>query len=149
MKQLYLFFIASILSSGTFAQAPEKISYQAVVRDVSNNLVASSTVGMQISILQGGPSGTPVYVETHTPTSNVNGLISVEIGGGSVVTGVFSDIPWRSDTFFLKTETDPTGGATYSITGTTQLISVVYSLYSKESGNSKNSNTLIYTGSGF
>ena len=85
MKKLYTFIVASLLCMSTFAQSPEMMSYQAVVRDAADNLVASSPVGMQISILQGSPSGTAEYVETHTPTSNQNGLVSIEIGNGKVI----------------------------------------------------------------
>ena len=118
------------------AQSPEKMSYQAVVRDGSNNLVKNTSVGIQISILQGSASGAPIYVETHTPTSNANGLITIEIGGGTFVSGSFATIDWSDGPYFVKTETDPAGGTSYSITGTSQLLSVPYALYAKNSGSS-------------
>jgi len=133
MKKLYSIVIAALLTASVFAQSPEKMSYQAVVRDGSNNLVVSSAVGMQISILQGSLTGPAVYVETQTPTSNVNGLVSIEIGGGTVVSGTFSTIDWANGPYYVKTETDPTGGTTYTITGTSQLISVPYALFSSKS----------------
>ncbi|WP_244954745.1 hypothetical protein [Winogradskyella helgolandensis] len=120
-----------LLSANTFAQAPEKMSYQAVVRDSGDNLVTNQAVGMQISILQGSTSGTAVYVETQAPTTNTNGLVSIEIGTGSVVSGDFSAIDWSTDSYFIKTETDPTGGTTYTITGTSELLSVPYALHAK------------------
>jgi hypothetical protein len=122
--------------STVFAQAPEKMSYQAVVRDASNALATSQAVGMQLSILQGSVTGTAVYVETQTPTTNINGLVSIEIGSGTVVTGTFNTIDWSAGPYFIKTETDPTGGTTYTITGTSQLMSVPYALYAKTSGSS-------------
>ncbi len=133
MKKLYTFIVASLLSMSTFAQAPEMMSYQAVVRDAADNLVASSPVGMQISILQGSPSGTASYVETHTTTSNQNGLVSIEIGNGTLVSGDFPTIDWANGPYFVKTETDPTGGANYTITGTSQLLSVPYALHAMNS----------------
>lgn len=117
----------------TFSQIPEKMSYQAVVRNASGELVKSSPVGMKISILQGSESGTAVYVETHIKTTNVNGLVTLEIGGGTLVTGTFAGIDWSTGIYFLKTETDPTGGSNYTITGTNQILSVPYSLYAKTS----------------
>jgi len=89
---------------------------------------------MQINILQGSANGSAVYVETQTPTSNANGLVSLEIGGGTLVTGTFETIDWANGPFYIKTETDPTGGTSYSITGTNQLLSVPYALFSANAG---------------
>ena len=134
MKKLYTILAALFLTASAFAQAPEKMSYQAVVRDSGDALVTSQPVGMQISILQTTATGTAVYVETQTPTTNVNGLVSLEIGTGSVVSGDFTTIDWSTDSYFIKTETDPAGGTTYTITGTSQLMSVPFALYAKTSG---------------
>jgi hypothetical protein len=134
-KKLITICAAILMTAAVFAQAPEKMSYQAVIRDGSNNLVSLTAVGMQISILQGSASGTAVYVETQTPTSNANGLVSIEIGAGTVVSGNFTTIDWANGPFFVKTETDPTGGNSYSITGTSQLLSVPYALYAATAGN--------------
>jgi hypothetical protein len=112
------------------AQPPQKMSYQAIVRDATNKLVINHQVGMQVSILQGSASGTAVYTEIQTPTSNANGLVSIEIGGQ---TG-FDAINWSAGPYFIKTETDPAGGTSYSITGISQLLSVPYALYAEKSG---------------
>jgi hypothetical protein len=121
-----------------WAQAPEKMSYQAVIRNSSNALVSNQAVGMRISILQGSVSGNAIYVEIYNPNpiTNINGLVSVEIGGGVPVSGNFSNIDWSNGPFFIKTETDPLGGTNYSISGTSQLLSVPYALYAKSSGSS-------------
>jgi len=103
------------------------MSYQAVVRDATDNLVTNTNIGMQISILKGSATGTVVYVETQTPTTNANGLITIEIGSGIG----FDTINWANGQYFIKTETDPTGGTNYTITGTSQLLSVPYALHSK------------------
>jgi Protein of unknown function (DUF1566) len=116
------------LSSMAFAQAPEKMSYQAVVRDADNLLVVNQMIAMQISILQ---SSTAVYVETHSPTTNANGLVSLEIGNGTVVSGNFASIDWANGTYFIKTETDLAGGTNYTITATSQFLSVPYALHAK------------------
>src|SRR5574344_3046281 len=104
MKKIITICAALIMTASVFAKSHEKMSYQAVVRDGSNNLVTSSAVGMQLSILQGSASGTAVYVETQIPTTNANGLVSIEIGGGTVVTGDFTTIDWGSNLYFIKTE---------------------------------------------
>ena len=128
MKKIYSILAGVLLTASVFAQAPQKMSYQAVIRNSSNALITSTPVGMQISILQGSSTGTAVYVETQTPSTNANGLASVEIGGGTVVFGNFSTINWANGPYFIKTETDPTGGTAYTINGTNELMSVPYAL---------------------
>ena len=135
MKNNYAILVALFIVATTFAQAPEKMSYQAIVRDATGNLVTSQSVRMQISILQTTASGTAVYVETQTPTTNINGLATLEIGAGTPVTGTFAGIDWSTGTYFIKTETDLTGGTNYSITGTSQLLSVPYALHAKIADN--------------
>lgn len=129
-----VFVMALVSMQNVTAQAPQKMSYQAVVRNSNNELVTSKPVTMRISILQGSATGAPVYVETQTPTTNANGLASLEIGGGTVVTGTVAGINWAAGSYFIKTETDPTGGTSYTITGASQLLSVPYALFSA-SGN--------------
>jgi hypothetical protein len=116
------------------AQAPQKMSYQAVVRTSANELVTSKPVGMRLSILQGAATGSAVYVETQTPTTNANGLVTLEIGGGTIVSGTMAGINWATNTYFIKTETDPAGGSNYTISGASQLLSVPYALFAA-SGN--------------
>jgi hypothetical protein len=128
MKKIYSILAGLLLTASVFAQAPQKMSYQAVIRNSSNALITSTPVGMQISVLQGSLTGTAVYVETQTPSTNANGLVSVEIGSGTVVSGNFSTINWDNGPYFIKTETDPTGGTVYSIVGTNELMSVPYAL---------------------
>ncbi len=129
-------FTALLLPTQASSQAPDRLSYQAVIRNNSNVLVTNQSVGMRISILQGAANGTPVYVETQTQSTNVNGLISLEIGGGTVVSGSMGTIDWANGPYFVKTETDPSGGTNYTIDGTTQLLSVPYALYAANSGSS-------------
>ncbi len=131
MKKLFALLVVTTLAVTALAQSPQRISYQAVVRNNSGVLMANQSAGMKISILQGSAAGTPVYVETHTTTTNANGLATIEIGGGTIVSGTFAAIDWASGTYYIKTETDPAGGTSYTITGTSQILSVPYALYSK------------------
>lgn len=132
MRKLFSILVAVLLTASVFAQSPQKMSYQAVIRNISNTLVTNATVGMRISIIQGSATGAVVYTETQTPTTNANGLVSIEIGGGIG----FDAINWAAGSFFIITETDPTGGTNYTIVGTSQLLSVPYALYAKLSGSS-------------
>ncbi|PLW91737.1 MAG: hypothetical protein C0592_14345, partial [Marinilabiliales bacterium] len=129
VKAVLTFVTIVLFSLSIFAQSPEKISYQAVIRNASDQLVSNTNVGIQISILQGSSSGTPVFVERHFPTTNINGLVSLEIGDGALVSGNLSTIDWANGPYFLKAETDLNGGSTYTISGTTQLLSVPYALH--------------------
>ena len=106
MKKLFFSLIKLASTLSAIAQAPEKIKYQAVVRDANNELVSSQTIGMRISILQDSITGNLVYVETQNPTTNSLGLISLEIGSGTVVSGDFGVIDWHNHDYFLKMETD-------------------------------------------
>lgn len=135
MKRIFTIVATLLIIASVWAQSPEKMSYQAVIRDANNALVTNQALGMQISILQGSATGMSVYAETQTPMTNTNGLVSLEIGTGSVVSGNFSTIDWASNTYYIKTETDPSGAADYTITGTSQLMSVPYALHAKTAEN--------------
>ncbi len=115
------------------AQAPQRISYQAVVRDAAEALLTNTTVGMRISILQGSGSGPSQYTETHVSQSNSNGLVTFEIGAGTVVSGDLNGIDWADGPYFILSETDPDGGSDYSIAGTSQLLSVPYAFFAANS----------------
>jgi len=130
MKKIVTMLLAVLLTAQMFAQSPHKMSYQAIVRDAGNMLIMNSPVSMKISILQGSVSGAVVYTETQNVTTNVNGLVSIDIGSGVG----FDTIQWANGPYFIKTETDPTGGTNYSISGTSQLLSVPYALYAASGG---------------
>lgn len=119
-----------LLGLFSFSQAPAYMSYQSVIRNSSNMLIINTAVTVRVSILQGSSSGTAVYVETHTPTTNPNGLASLSIGAGNLVSGSFTGINWENGPYFIKTEIDPTGGTAYTIAGTKELMSVPYALFS-------------------
>ncbi len=118
----------------SFGQAPQLLSYQAVVRNSSNQLVVNQSVGVKISIIQYDPLGIAVFEESQTTTTNSNGLISIQIGANEY--GFFAAIDWAHGPYYIKTEIDPLGGTNYTITSTTQLLSVPYALYAETSGSS-------------
>jgi|GEM_PF-714195 len=134
MKNLYATIIAVFLLLAVSAQSPQKLSYQAVVRNAAGKLLQNTGVGIRISILQGSANGSVVYTETHQAVTNINGLVSVEIGGGTT-TGNFAGINWTNGPYFLRSETDPSGGTSYSISGVSQLLSVPYALHALTAGN--------------
>lgn len=142
-KILLMFWILSGLFMG-LSQAPEKMSYQAIVRNGSGQLLINQGIAIKVSLLQGSPAGTLVYSERLTGNTNANGLISMEIGTGTVLSGVFSSIDWTLGNYYLKTETDPSGGTNYTIAGTSQLLSVPYAMYAKSAGGGGGSFSIPY-----
>src|SRR6185295_11883697 len=99
-----LFIGAATLSE---AQAPQGVSYQAVIRDGSGVIMNNQAVTMRFTIHQNTSSGTTVYQETHAVSTNAYGLVTAVLGGGSVVTGTFNTIDWLGDDYYLQVEVDP------------------------------------------
>lgn len=124
MKKLFTLIAASLIVVMLFAQSPEKMNFQAVVRDNNNNLITNTVVGIRISILQ---NSIPVYFETQRPVTNSNGLITIAFGGEAG----FNKIDWANGPYFIKSEIDPKGGTNYTITGTSQLMSVPYAFHAQ------------------
>jgi len=123
-----------LTSNIVLGQSPNKISYQAIIRNNSNALVVSSPVSVRISILQGSASGTAVFIETHAITTNSSGFVNFKIGEGTNILGALSLIDWSNGSYYLKTEVDFLGGTNYVTMGASQLLSVPFALYS-ENGN--------------
>lgn len=130
MRKLLTLFFFLIVFVEAMAQVPQKISYQAVVRNSSNALIVNQTIGLRVSVIQGSAIGTAVYVERQSPVTNASGVISVVIGNNPLGLS-FSSINWINGPFYLKTEIDPTGGNNYTINGISELLSVPYSLYAQ------------------
>ena len=131
------------------AQSPQKFSYQALLRNSSNLAVVNQYIGIRISFFRGAISGNSVYSETHQVTTNSYGLLTLSIGEGVVdSTQLFSAIDWENGPYFIKTETDLTGGSNYTIEATGQFLAVLYDIYANtatiasnglQSGNSSSS----------
>jgi hypothetical protein len=149
MTSFRLFIITSFFFSTLTAQAqaPQRMSFQAVVRDAGGKLVAERNVRMRLSILRGSPNGPAAFVETHQPQTNANGLASLEIGAGTPLSGTLAAIDWALGPYFLKTETDPDGGTSFGIVGVSQLLSVPYALHAKTAENGDQVVTLDGSGS--
>jgi hypothetical protein len=130
MRKLLGLFFFLIIFCEAMAQVPQKISYQAIVRNTSNALIVNQTIGLRVSIIQGSILGTAVYVERQSPTTNASGVISIQIGNNPLGLS-FSSINWINGPFYLKTEIDPSGGNNYTISGISELLSVPYALYAQ------------------
>ena len=130
MKKTILVSIAFLFALSIFAQSPHMFNYQAVVRSPTGDILNNQNVSFEIVILQTSPTGTPVYTETHNATTNEYGLVTLKIGDGATSDDL-SSIDWGADDYFMKVSMDEEGGTNYQEMGTTQLLSVPYSLYSE------------------
>ena len=135
MKRIILSIILlATVSIAAFAQAPQGINYQAVIRDNGGNIVSNQPVGVRITILKDLPP--VVYIENHSVTTNDRGLINLVIGQGTSINGVFSLIDWSDGPYYAQLEADVTGGTNYEMFGSQQLMSVPYALYAETTGQS-------------
>lgn len=131
---LLLLIVVLNVSLVAYSQAPNKFNYQGVVRNASGVPVSNQAIQLRISLLDVSATGTVVYQERHTTTTNQFGLYTVAIGTGTVLSGNFSAINWSLNDKYIKTELSTNSGVTFSLLGTTQLLSVPYALYAA-SGN--------------
>jgi len=132
-----IFSLLVLFSVSVFAQAPQGISYQAVVRDANGNIISNQNVSFQFSIIQGNINGNTVYVEQHQTITNQLGMVVLAVGNGTPITGNFANINWQNSPYFLKVEIDVTGGNNYVEMGTTQLLSVPYALFAEKAANAQ------------
>ncbi|WP_233794261.1 tail fiber domain-containing protein [Dyadobacter sp. CY343] len=131
MYQILLAFL--FLTQFSFAQAPEKFSFQGVARNAEGKLVASRDVSIRISIRPETALGSPVYQETHTAKTTANGIFTIQVGGGAGLSGQMNNIDWKSGKYFLQVEMDIDGAGNYTDFGITQLLSVPYAIHATES----------------
>jgi uncharacterized protein (TIGR02145 family) len=133
MKKIIHILAAVLITFSITAQVPQKMSYQAVIRNDKDSLVRNQPVNLRISIKQGAMDGKIVYQKIYNPmpVTNMNGLITVEIGAGSSLIGKFSSIDWSDGPYYIHTEIDPTGKNNYSLETTSELLSVPYAFHAK------------------
>ena len=125
----FILLIMSIaMATSALAQAPQRFNYQAVARDASGNPLSEKSLAVRISIIDGSPGGASVYSETFGATTSKQGLFSIQVGGGTAVSGAFSSVVWGPSPKYLKVEIDPAGGSSFVLLGTSQLLSVPYAL---------------------
>lgn len=134
MKQFYTILL-SILSFSLLAQAPQGFNYQAVVRDSNGQLIVNQNVYFRFNIMRNSPTSLPVYTETHYAPTDDLGTVSLVIGQGTAITGIFGEINWAEGAYYLGVELNTGNG--YIAMGTTQFLSVPYALYANSAGNSE------------
>jgi hypothetical protein len=130
MKSTILFLFAFVLTLSSFAQVPQKFNYQAVVRNNTGVIVTNQNIAVKAEILDSNTTNI-LYSETHTVTTNAQGLFALQVGGGSVKSGVFANIDWSAGNRYIRTSVDLAGGTNFQLIGTSQLLSVPYALQAK------------------
>ena len=134
MKKVFILIILILFNNiFIYAQVPQMFNYQAGIYDANSHALSNHSISLQLSILDSTTSGPVLYSEKFTTTTDINGLFSVNLGNGSVISGIFSSIDWGNNTKWLKTEIDTTGGNIYLLMGITQFLSVPYALYAEKS----------------
>jgi len=133
MKKLIFSIALLFFGVAVLAQSPNLMSYQAIIRNASNQLIVNAPIGVRVSVLQGSATGTVVFRETYNPnpTTNSNGLLGLNIGSGLSIIGSFAQVNWSQGPYFVQVEADPSGGTNYSISSVSQLLSVPYALHAK------------------
>jgi hypothetical protein len=131
MKKLILLICLFVTTNTLFAQAPQGVNYQAVVRNSAGVAVETQSVSIRFTVLQNSVNGTAVYAETHAAITNSLGLVNLVIGQGSATQGSFNNIDWATGPYFIQTEVDVAGGSNYVVAGTQQLMSVPYALHAQ------------------
>lgn len=137
MKTIILLLAKIFIVATIMAQSPDAFQYQAVARDNNGEVISNQTVSFKISILRGSASGSSVYTETHSDTTNAYGLVTLKIGNGTRVNGMFSAIEWGANDFYIRVKMDKTGGTDYQLMGTSQLLSVPYAKYTDYAGSTE------------
>jgi trimeric autotransporter adhesin len=122
-------FMLLVFVNQAFAQVPQAFNYQAVARNAAGTLLQNQALGVKLDIHQGTATGTVVYSERQTPTTNNFGLFTVSVGQGTPLSGTFNTILWSSGSYWLEVGLDVSGGTTYTAMGTSQLLSVPYAMY--------------------
>ena len=110
---------------------PNAFNYSAVARNAAGQPIATTTIGIQITILKTSPTGVSQYSENHFVYTDAFGLFNIVIGAGALQSGSMTTIVWNNDNYFLKIGMDATGGTNFLTMGTTQLLSVPYALHAK------------------
>lgn len=130
MRWIFSIIVLLVSHLNMRAQVPQRINYQAIVTKPDGSILASSPVGYKFEILDGSISGPVVYSETHAPNTNASGMIGLKIGGGTVVSGVFSSLDWQHKSYFVRISVDVNGGTNYQFVDASQFLSVPYAFRS-------------------
>ncbi len=131
-----LFSLLTLISTFTiFAQSPQAINYQGIY-SVDGTPVLNTSISVVTNIRTATPTGTVAYSETHTVSTNGNGIFSLQIGQGTPSTGVFNSLNWGGNSHFLEVVIEGES------VGTSQFLSTPYALHSTTADTAKVADSL-------
>ncbi len=135
-KYIPLIFFSFFWVGTLFAQVPQSMNYQAILRNAQGNILGNTSLAVRFTISDSVNPGTELFQETHSGVAtNQFGLFTVSIGTGTTTFGSFTSIPWATGHKYLQVEVDVNQTGTYTTMGNTELLSVPYALYAATAGN--------------
>lgn len=141
-------FLLALLILGLLALLPQDLLlaqgfyYQTALRDAQGKIISEEQIDFKVSIISGSISGPVHYAESHNTQSDYYGIVSFNIGEGSVLTGQLGNIDWSSEIYFVKLEMDREGDNGYIDLGTTQILAVPMANYANVAGQVLNQKVL-------
>jgi hypothetical protein len=135
MYKILLATFCLFLASAAHAQfIPQGLAYQCVVRDANQQPILNQPVNLIFSIRSGAANGPIVYSERHQVNTSANGLISLIVGKGQVLSGQFTGVNWSGGSKFFQVFLDQSG-STIDL-GTTEFQAVPYAMHALTAANS-------------
>ncbi|MFN8256277.1 MAG: ribosomal protein L7/L12 [Bacteroidales bacterium] len=128
MQRILLFLIFITATSFLYAQIPQAFSYKLQIRGNSGNIRADKKINLKISIIQDNVEGNAVYIEKHQVNTSPAGLVDIEIGRGTPIQGLFTEIDWKNWPYFIKAELDLKCTEIYTLLAVTELLTVPFAM---------------------
>jgi hypothetical protein len=146
MKKIIAAAALLLASSMALAQGvPQRINYQAVAIDADGDPIPgydmvgrpidNAEMDMRLTVLDGSPSGAERFKETHTVRTDAYGLFTLEIGGGTLISGDFATINWADSDRFLRVEMDRFRNGNWTLLGVQKMLTVPYSFIAERALN--------------
>lgn len=127
MKAIIRIAFLLFLTCELFAQSPNQINFQGVLRNTDGTPLKNQTVTITASFTTFNV-GTLRYRETHAVSTDDFGLIHLTLGTGNPVSGLFQNIQWDQEQISFSAEAALAGGVTINIQEL-KFVSVPYALH--------------------
>ena len=135
--RFFLLFVLCVLIVTVRGQVPKQMNYQAVIRNTNGTPVTNQNISLKFTFYANASNGTVEYSESQSITTNSFGLVNLQIGTGTNLTGSWDAIDWQGAVQFLGVAVDLTGGSTYTELSNSKLSSVPYALQAERSSDNR------------